>query len=71
MTTGGWPDWALPGDQRIYHVFKVNGGSIDVLYPHVGMDITGCQTVPIGYEKYVICSVCLFVHMLVAAVDTL
>jgi hypothetical protein len=28
----------LLGDQRIQHVFKARGGSIDVSYPHVGMD---------------------------------
>jgi len=37
-TTGGWTVWALSGDQRIQHVLKVHGGSIDVSYPHVGMD---------------------------------
>ena len=55
-------------------------------YPHVGMDgylvvrqsqlgearsLFGCQTVPIGRDKYVIRSVSLFVHMVAAAVDTL
>jgi len=34
----GWTVWALSGDQRIQHVFKARGGSIDVSYPHVGMD---------------------------------
>ena len=37
-TTGGWTVWALSGDKRIQHVFKARGGSIDVSYPHVGMD---------------------------------
>jgi len=36
--TGGWTVWALSGDERIQHVFKVRGGSIDVSYPHAGMD---------------------------------
>jgi len=55
-------------------------------YPHVGMDgylvvtqsqlgearsLFGCQTVPIGRDKYVIRSVSLFVHMVAAAVNTL
>jgi len=35
------------------------------------MMVFGCQTVPIGREKYVIRLVSLFVHMLSAAVDTL
>jgi len=34
----GWTVWALSGDQRIHHVFKAQRGSIDVSYPHVGMD---------------------------------
>jgi hypothetical protein len=34
----GWTVWALSGDQRIQHVFKAQRGSIDVSYPHVGMD---------------------------------
>jgi len=57
-----------------------------MLYPHVGMDgylvvrqsqlgeataLVGCQTVPIGRDKYVICLMSLFVHMVAAAVDTL
>jgi hypothetical protein len=50
----GWTVWALSGDQRIPHVFKSRGGSIDVSYPHMGMDVPGCQTVPIGCDKYVI-----------------
>jgi len=33
--------------------------------------VFGCQTVPIGYDKYVIRSVSLFVHMVAAAVDAL
>jgi len=33
--------------------------------------VFGCQTVPIGCDKYVIRSVSLFVHMGAAAVDTL
>ena len=33
--------------------------------------VFGCQTVPIGGDKYVIRSVSLFVHMVAAAVDTL
>jgi len=33
--------------------------------------VLGCQTVPIGCDKYVICLVSLFVHMVAAAVDTL
>jgi len=55
-------------------------------YPHVGMDgylvvrqpqfgeattLFGCQTVPIGRDKYVIRLMSLFVHMVAAAVDTL
>ena len=36
--TGGWTVWALSRDQLIQHVFKARGGSIDVSYPHVGMD---------------------------------
>ena len=71
MTTGGWTVCVLSGDQRIQHVFKACGGSIDVSYPHMGMDLFGCQTVPIGRDKYVICSVSLFVHMVAAAVDAL
>ena len=35
----GWTVWALLGDQWIQHVFKARRGSIDVSYPHVGMDI--------------------------------
>jgi len=34
----GWTVWALSGDQRIQHIFKAQRGSIDVSYPHVGMD---------------------------------
>jgi len=34
----GWTVWALSDDQRIQHVFKAREGSIDVSYPHVGMD---------------------------------
>jgi len=37
-TTGGWTIWALSGDQRLHHVFKAHRGSIDVSYPHVGME---------------------------------
>jgi len=37
-TTGGWTIWALSGNQRFPHVFKAQRGSIDVSYPHVGMD---------------------------------
>jgi len=33
--------------------------------------VFGCQTVPIGCDKYVIRSVILFVHMVAAAVDAL
>jgi len=33
--------------------------------------VLGCQTVPIGCDKYVIRSVSLFVHMVAAAVDAL
>jgi hypothetical protein len=33
--------------------------------------VFGCQTVPIGCDKYVIRSVSLFVHMAAAAVDAL
>ena len=36
--TGGWTVWALSGDQRIPYVFYACGDSIDVSYPHVGMD---------------------------------
>jgi hypothetical protein len=69
---------------RMY--LKAQRGSIDMSYPHVGMDcylvviqsqlgesnmLFGCQTVPIGRDKYVIRSVSLFVHMVAAAVDTL
>jgi len=38
-TTRGWTVWALSGDQRIQHVFEACGDSIDVSYPHVGMDV--------------------------------
>ena len=34
----GWTVWALSGDQQIQHLFKARRGSIDVSYPHVGMD---------------------------------
>jgi len=34
----GWTVWALSGDQQIQHVFKAREASIDVSYPHVGMD---------------------------------
>jgi hypothetical protein len=37
--TGGGTVWALPGDQRIQHVFNARRGSIDGLYPHMGMDV--------------------------------
>jgi len=33
--------------------------------------VFGCQTVPIGCDKYVIRSVSVFVHMVAAAVDAL
>ena len=33
--------------------------------------VFGCQTVPIGCDKYVIRSVSIFVHMVAAAVDAL
>ena len=33
--------------------------------------VFGCLTVPIGYDKYVIHSVSLFIHMVAAAVDIL
>jgi len=33
--------------------------------------VFGCQTVPIGCDKYMIHSVSLFVHMVAAVVDTL
>jgi hypothetical protein len=36
--TGGWTVWALSGDQRIPHVFKAQRGSIELSYPHMGMD---------------------------------
>jgi len=83
---GGWTVWALSGDQRIPHVFNAQRGSIYMSYPHVGMDgylvvrqsqlgeattLFGCQTVPIGRDKYVIRLMSLFVHMVAAAVDTL
>ena len=34
----GWTIRVLSGDQRIQHVFKVYGGSIDVMCPHIGED---------------------------------
>jgi len=37
-TTGEWTVCALSGDRRIQPVLKARGGSIDVSYPHVGMD---------------------------------
>jgi hypothetical protein len=37
-TTRGWTVWALLGDQRIQHVFKARGGSIDESYSNMGMD---------------------------------
>jgi hypothetical protein len=33
--------------------------------------VFGCQTVPIGCDKYVIHSVSVFIHMVAAAVDAL
>ena len=36
--TGGGTVWALPGEQRIPYVLNARGDSIDVSYPHVGMD---------------------------------
>jgi hypothetical protein len=38
-TTGGWTVWVLVGDRRIQHVFKAHGGSINVSYPNIGMDV--------------------------------
>jgi hypothetical protein len=38
-TTGGWTVCVLVGDRRIKHVFKAHGGSIDVSYPNMGMDV--------------------------------
>jgi hypothetical protein len=34
----GWTVWALSGEHGIQHLFKARGGSIDVSYPHAGMD---------------------------------
>jgi len=71
-TTGGWAVWALSGDQRIPHVFKKR--KEDQLMCRISMwewTVFGCQTVPIGCDKYVIRSVSLFVHMVAAAVDAL
>jgi len=34
----GWTVWALSGDQRIQHVFRAQRDSIDVSFPHAGMD---------------------------------
>ena len=34
----GWTPCPRWGDQRIQHVFKPRGGSIDVSYPHVAID---------------------------------
>jgi hypothetical protein len=47
-TTGGWTGWALSGDQRIPHVFKVQRGSIDVSIPTWEWTLFDCLTVPIG-----------------------
>jgi len=84
-TTGGWTVWALSGQQRIRHVFKAwrfnwcvvspcgNGHYFVVRQSQLGEArmVFGCQTVPIGRDKYVIRSASLFVHMVAAAVDTL
>jgi len=62
-TTGGWTVWALSRDQGIEHVFNARGGSFDVSYPHVGMHITGCPTLPIGCDKFVICWASIFIQI--------
>ena len=52
---------------RMY--LKAQRGSIDdVVSPRGNGRLFGCQTVPIGCDKYVIRSVSLFVHMVAAAV---
>jgi hypothetical protein len=67
----GWTVGALPGDQRIQYVFK--GAKVQLMWhiPTWEWTVFGCQTVPIGCDKYVIRSVSLVVHMLAAAVDAL
>jgi len=62
-TTGWWIVWALSEGQRIKHVFMERRGSIHVLYPHVAMDVTGCQTVTIGCDKYVTLWASVFIHI--------
>jgi len=80
----GWTFWALLEDQRIQHVLKVwrfnwcvvspcgNGHYLLVRQSQLGEArwLIGCQTVPIGRDKYVIHLMSLFVHMVAAAVDT-
>jgi len=70
--TGGWTAWALSGDQRTPHVFK-SAKEVQLMcrIPTWEWTVFGCQTVPIGCDKYVIRSVSLFVHMVAAAVDAL
>jgi len=51
-------------------MYLSRGDSIDVSYPHVGMNVIGLS-VPIGRDKYVIRLMSLFVHMVAALVDTL
>ena len=53
-TTGGWTVWALSGDQWIQHLFKEHGGSIDMLYPNVGMVVIWLSDSPnrVRQESY-------------------
>jgi hypothetical protein len=55
------PNWVRQG--HYLHVRQSQLGEARSLF--------GCQTVPIGRDKYVIHSVSLFIHMVAAAVNTL
>jgi len=76
--------WANAGDHWIQYVLNAQADSIDVSYPHVGMDsylvvrqpelgkanmALGCWTVPIRRDKNVIRSVSLFIYMVAAVVE--
>jgi hypothetical protein len=83
--TEGWTIWALSGVQRIQHVFEVwrfiwcvvslcgNWHYFVVRQSQLGEAsmVYGCQTVPIGFDKYMIRLMSLFICMVAAVVDTL
>lgn len=70
-TMKGSTVWEISEDKQHRYVYKACRCSLDVSYPHVGMDLTGCQTIAIGCSNYVILSVSLFIQVVAATLGAL